>query len=1083
MGLFSKKKSGKGGGKGAAASPDLPGSDRDDDISLMSEDWEEERAALQAALSGTPAKAEDFENSSLWAEVDRDELERIALNIARNAVPPAAAAGSEENAEAAARLSISAAVAEQAEAYDSTDPLGYGRIDTRSLKLSRDLGPGGASYKPRYTSRGSVFDPSGRRPGAGTGRGGDDAGGSGEAPPALRAKVLPGGEQFDAGLYLGTIHADTTLPQLLQGLAALRQQLSEHTGQLKSLVKENFDRFTSSKNTIDTVYAKLQRAEVEGEAGVHGSSTAEVLDAVRRVQDEARKAFGPLLERHAKADRIRLVLGVMQRYEAVVQLPSRVRQHADAGDYDQVVSDYKKAKALLGQQGGSSGGGGTGSAAGASPAGPLQQQGEGSMWGKLMVEIDKVVGSVAHSLETAVRSVQSSPGEAFDAIRWILQLRAVGVPAAQSMDPVGLYVSSQERHVRALLEAALTQHKATLEALKRAQRESEEEEAQAAALASLGIAAPSPAKYPTASAAAAAAGSPAASGLSPSAGASPRRGSSTGSEALAAASEAEGVRYVALITQGLCQWLPEFWALTQQRLRGLAEAVEGEGGCGEAAAAVARGTAAAQRSVAILLELYRSAVLNLLASPATAGLTHAGLLSVAAELASGFALLQAGPASAGGGGGSGAAAAAGEAHPGALDCLQLLAERTLQASLEQLARHLHAAVAQACRAEDFRLTAASRRAGQPATASVAALQALVQQGMQHLQAALAEADRAGVSLQAKAAASARDAFFGCFSAFAAGVGSLADSLLNGGHQQQQAGHAPSLAAEAAAAAAVASAAAEGGSGGREAVPASPARRLLVLCANLGAARSRLLPRQYVCWAALLQAGGSSGKELQAAAQTCAAELEAVETRLAGAYIDRKQVMLDEVMEQLLFTGGTVWEAAPPPQGVRPIVLECVHALVATQAELAAMAPALLLEALEELVLGTFEGLTQVLAQGSPAASPGGALQLCLEASFLLAAAAGLGGDPLQQAAGRLRAAVDQRLQAAVAAAARGPEAAQLAAWSVDGAASTQAAAGAAAAGRASAAACRLRLEQLCREAQAAARRNLAPLQQLAAPRR
>ena len=49
----------------------------------------------------------------------------------------------------------------------------------------------------------------------------------------------------------------------------------------------------------------------------------------------------------------------------------------------------------------------------------------------------QVVGSVAHTLETAVRSVQSSPGEAFDAIRHILQLRAVGVPAAQGMDPVG----------------------------------------------------------------------------------------------------------------------------------------------------------------------------------------------------------------------------------------------------------------------------------------------------------------------------------------------------------------------------------------------------------------------------------------------------------------------------------------------------------------------------------------------------------------------------------------------------------------------------------------------------------------------
>jgi hypothetical protein len=54
-------------------------------------------------------------------------------------------------------------------------------------------------------------------------------------------------------------------------------------GQLKSLVKENFDRFISSKNTIDTVHMQLAKAEAEGEAGVHGASSAEVLEAVLQV--------------------------------------------------------------------------------------------------------------------------------------------------------------------------------------------------------------------------------------------------------------------------------------------------------------------------------------------------------------------------------------------------------------------------------------------------------------------------------------------------------------------------------------------------------------------------------------------------------------------------------------------------------------------------------------------------------------------------------------------------------------------------------------------------------------------------------
>ena len=38
-----------------------------------------------------------------------------------------------------------------------------------------------------------------------------------------------------------------------------------------------------SKNTIYTVYAKLQKAEAEGEAGVHGASTGEVMESVLQV--------------------------------------------------------------------------------------------------------------------------------------------------------------------------------------------------------------------------------------------------------------------------------------------------------------------------------------------------------------------------------------------------------------------------------------------------------------------------------------------------------------------------------------------------------------------------------------------------------------------------------------------------------------------------------------------------------------------------------------------------------------------------------------------------------------------------------
>jgi hypothetical protein len=79
-------------------------------------------------------------------------------------------------------------------------------------------------------------------------------------------------------------------------------------------VKQNFDRFISCKTTIDDIYVKLQRIESAGT----GISTQVLFNAVQEVQGSAKRAFGPLLERHTKAERIKSVQvqrpGEGQRY-------------------------------------------------------------------------------------------------------------------------------------------------------------------------------------------------------------------------------------------------------------------------------------------------------------------------------------------------------------------------------------------------------------------------------------------------------------------------------------------------------------------------------------------------------------------------------------------------------------------------------------------------------------------------------------------------------------------------------------------------------------------------------------------------
>lgn len=89
-------------------------------------------------------------------------------------------------------------------------------------------------------------------------------------PPAMRCCYARRRVDRLPALYLCFLQGDSEA-QLRKGSKALSRELKERTGQLKQLVRDNFDRFTSCKSTIDDIYAKLRK--------VRGSDAAGVLDA------------------------------------------------------------------------------------------------------------------------------------------------------------------------------------------------------------------------------------------------------------------------------------------------------------------------------------------------------------------------------------------------------------------------------------------------------------------------------------------------------------------------------------------------------------------------------------------------------------------------------------------------------------------------------------------------------------------------------------------------------------------------------------------------------------------------------------
>ncbi|CAG8528764.1 23855_t:CDS:10 [Cetraspora pellucida] len=145
-------------------------------------------------------------------------------------------------------------------------------------------------------------------------------------------------------LGLKKIHKDTSYNDLLAGAERLRYTLDQKSEALRNLVQDNFDRFVSAKNTIDTVYGemKTQSLNVDNDYGVRGLDNA-LFEAINR----AEQVFGPVLINRNKAEKIRSTLSVLEKYKFFFNLPSSLMESIKQQNYDVIIRDYKKGKVVL----------------------------------------------------------------------------------------------------------------------------------------------------------------------------------------------------------------------------------------------------------------------------------------------------------------------------------------------------------------------------------------------------------------------------------------------------------------------------------------------------------------------------------------------------------------------------------------------------------------------------------------------------------------------------------------------------------------------------------------------------------------
>eukprot|EP01083_Nonionella_stella_P058598 153450_1 len=161
----------------------------------------------------------------------------------------------------------------------------------------------------------------------------------------IEKSVDPTDQNFDAHLFLTTIHKQSSYAELEQGLRHLQNTVSDQTEKMRLLVRDHFDQFITCKDTIDVVHRVLKDVNPNTKQSVFDPNHLQ--EEVDEIQKMAGSLYGNVLERKNKADRIRSSLIVLKRFQFLFRMPGRIKRNIATKQYTKVVRDYNRVKLFV----------------------------------------------------------------------------------------------------------------------------------------------------------------------------------------------------------------------------------------------------------------------------------------------------------------------------------------------------------------------------------------------------------------------------------------------------------------------------------------------------------------------------------------------------------------------------------------------------------------------------------------------------------------------------------------------------------------------------------------------------------------
>ncbi|XP_039071383.1 exocyst complex component SEC5A-like isoform X2 [Hibiscus syriacus] len=388
--------------------------DEDSEVEMLSissgdeDEGKDPKGGVGGRPGGRPMKDDDGvwdgEEPDTWKRVDETELARRVREMRESRTAPVAQKFELKATAPTGRVLNT--LQSLPRGVECVDPLGIGIVDNKTLRLITE-------------SSESIYSEKEKDP----------------IDSNLREKLMYSSEKFDAKLFLSRIHQHTPAADLEAGALALKTDLQGRTQQRKQLVKDNFDCFVSCKTTIDDIESKLKRIEEDPE----GSGTTHLYNCMQGVCSRAERAFEPLFERQAQAEKIRSVQGMLQRFRTLFNLPSTIRGTISKGEYDLAVREYKKAKSI------------------ALPS-------HVNILKKVLEEVERVMQEFKGTLYKSMEDPKIDLTSLENTVRLLLELEP-------ESDPVWHHLNVQNHRIRGLLEKCTSDHESRMERLHNELRE------------------------------------------------------------------------------------------------------------------------------------------------------------------------------------------------------------------------------------------------------------------------------------------------------------------------------------------------------------------------------------------------------------------------------------------------------------------------------------------------------------------------------------------------------------------------------------------------------------------------------------